>query len=175
MIYYFKDKKPQIHKSCFIAPSADIIGDVHADEFSSFWYGSVVRGDDNSIYIGKCSNIQDNCVIHASKAPNNNVVIGSNVTIGHGSIIHGCTISSNTLIGMGSIILDGAKIGANTIIGANSMITKNKEIPSGVMCFGSPAKIIREITKEEYDYIISSSYEYEEMTREFMNNPNFNK
>ncbi|WP_123053774.1 gamma carbonic anhydrase family protein [Clostridium sp. JN-1] len=174
MIYYFKDKKPQIHKSCFIAPSADIIGDVYADEFSSFWYGSVVRGDANSIYIGKSSNVQDNCVIHSSK-DNNNVVIGSNVTIGHGSIIHGCTISSNTLIGMGSVILDGAKIGSNTIIGANSMVTKNKEIPSGVMCFGSPAKVIRELTKKEYDYIMESSYEYEQMVKEFLTNPNYNK
>lgn len=169
MIYFFRNKKPQIDKSCFIAPSADIIGSVYAEEFSSFWYGSVVRGDDNSIYIGRCSNIQDNCVVHAGKDENNDVIIGSNVTIGHGSIIHGCKILSNTLIGMGSIILDGAKIGENTIIGANSMITKNKEIPSGVMCFGSPAKIIRKITKEEYEYVKNSAHEYEEMVKEFIN------
>ena len=114
--------------------------------------------------VGKNTNIQDNSTVHNDyNTPTN---IGDNVTIGHNSIIHGCTIKNNVLIGMGSIILNNAEIGENTIIGAGSLVTQNKKIPSGVLCVGSPAKVVRELTKEEIEHIKQSAENYVQMGRE---------
>ena len=140
-------QKPTIDSSVFVAPGAVILGDVTIEKNCSIWYNSTIRCIEAPILIGEGSNVQDNAVIHVSH--NQPVTIGSYVTIGHGAIIHGCTIEDSTLIGMGAIILNGAKIGKNCIIAAGALIPQNKVIPDNSLVMGSPGKIIRQVTEEE--------------------------
>ncbi|AOR24058.1 gamma carbonic anhydrase family protein [Clostridium taeniosporum] len=147
MIKNFLNNVPNISEKAYISETSVIIGDVAIKEYSSVWFGAVIRGDEQSISIGKESNLQDNVVVHGDG--NNGVSIGDNVTIGHGSIIHGCTIEDNVLIGMGAIILNGAKISKNSIVAAGSLVTQNKEFEEGSLILGNPAKVIRKLTDEE--------------------------
>lgn len=166
MIYKYNGKKPVIKENVFLAKSADLIGDVVLEENCTVLFGAVLRGDINSIHIGSGSNIQDNCVVHVDEG-DLNVHIGNNVTIGHGAILHGCKINDNSLIGMGSIILNGVEIGSNTIIGAGSLVTSNKKIPSGVLCMGSPARVIRELSESEIASIKESAQDYMDLNKNF--------
>lgn len=165
MIYNYKNNNPKIHPGAFISESADIIGNVILEEDTNIWFGAVVRGDGNSITIKKGVNIQDNCTIHITRK--HSVYIGEYSSIGHNSVVHGAKIGKHSLIGMGSIILDGAEIGDYTIIGAGSLIVGDKKIPGGVLCMGSPAKIIREITEEERKMIEDNAYHYIEKFKEY--------
>lgn len=165
MIRNYKDYLPKIDESCFVAESADVVGKVTLEENCNIWFGAVLRGDCNFIHIGKGSNIQDNSTVHVGHKEA--VEIGENVTVGHNAIIHGCKIGKNTLIGMGAIILNGAEIGEDTIIGAGSLVTSGKKIPSGVLCMGSPAKVIRELTEEEINSNRESAKYYIEEAREY--------
>ena len=131
----------------FIAEGAVVIGDVTLGENTGIWYNATIRGDSESIQIGRNTNIQDNCVLHTGVGYP--VTIGDNVSIGHGAIIHGCTIGDNTVIGMGAIIMNGAKIGKNCIIGAGSLVTEHTEIPENTVAFGNPVKNLRPITEDE--------------------------
>ncbi|MGM9973487.1 MAG: gamma carbonic anhydrase family protein [Clostridiaceae bacterium] len=160
MIKKYNDIAPSISPEAFIAENSAIIGDVNVDKNASIWYGAVLRGDEESILIEEGSNIQDNVVIHTDK--DRPVFIGKNVTVGHGAIIHGCTILDKVIVGMGAIILNGAHIGKNTIIGAGTLISENKTIPEGVLCYGFPAKVIRKLTPEEINSIEKSAVEYRE-------------
>ena len=137
MIKEFEGNIPRIDESTYISESVDIIGDVTIEENANIWFGTRLRGDMNKIVIGKNTNIQENTVVHVDK--NCPCLIGKDVTIGHGAIIHGCEICDNVLVGMGSIILNNAKIGKNTIIGAGSLITQGKVFPEGVLILGNPA------------------------------------
>ena len=139
--------KPKIDSSVFIAKGAVVLGDVTIEKNCSIWYNATIRCTEVPITIGEGSNVQDNAVIHVSH--NCPTTIGSYVTIGHGAIVHGCTIDDNALIGMGSIILNGAKIGKNCIIAAGALIPQNKIIPDNSLVMGSPGKIIRQVTEEE--------------------------
>lgn len=161
MIKEVDNKKPIIDESCFIAENASVVGEAVLGKNVNVWYGTVIRSEMNTVDIGDNTNIQDNSVVHNDHEYA--VSIGNNVTIGHGCIIHGCKVEDNVLIGMGSIVLNGAHIGKNTIIGAGSLVTQHKEIPSGVLCMGSPAKVIRELTKEEIQSIQDSADEYVKM------------
>lgn len=165
MIKTYKNNTPTIDDSCFIAESADIIGRVTLEEDCSIWYGAVLRGDCNSIHIGKGSNIQDNCTVHVGHTEC--VEIGEYVTVGHNAVIHGCKIGSNSLIGMGAILLNNSEIGEGTIVAAGSLVPSNKKIPSGVLCMGSPAKVVRELTEDEKNYISKSSKHYIEQIKEY--------
>ncbi|GAB6087981.1 gamma carbonic anhydrase family protein [Alkaliphilus crotonatoxidans] len=165
MIKAFKGINPEIHETCFIAETADIIGRVTLGKNSNIWYNAVLRGDDNDIIVGENTNIQDNCVVHISHI--HPTVIGNNVTIGHGAIVHACKVEDNCLIGMGAIILNGAEIGAETIIGAGSLVPSNKKIPSGVLAMGSPAKVIRPLTEEEKKELRTSADDYVALARTF--------
>lgn len=147
-----------IAESVFLAAGAQIVGDVKVGENSSIWYNAVLRGDTNPIVIGENTNVQDNAVLHVNR--NRGLYIGSNVTIGHGAIVHGCTVGNNVLIGMGSIILDGVEIENNCIIGAGTLVTANKVIPEGSMVYGNPAKVIRMLTEEERKSILASAKNY---------------
>ena len=131
MIIEFEGVSPKICEETYISESVDIIGNVIIEENANIWFGTRLRGDINQIVVGANSNIQENSVIHVDE--NCPCIIGRNVTIGHGAIIHGCNISDNVLVGMGAIILNNAKIGKNTIIGAGSLITQEKEFPEGVL------------------------------------------
>lgn len=140
-------KTPVIHPDAYIAPNATVVGDVHIGAGSSVFFGSVLRGDREPITIGEDTNIQDNCVLHTDAGfP---IRIGRGCTIGHGAILHGCTIGDNTLVGMGAIVLNGAKIGRDCIIGAGALVPQGMEIPDGSLAFGSPAKVRRALTEEE--------------------------
>ncbi|WP_430606618.1 transferase [Enterococcus sp. AZ170] len=149
----------------FIAPSADVYGDVRLAKDTSIWFQSVLRGDNNSITINAGSNVQDSTVIHVDQdAP---VVIGENVTIGHHCVLHGCKIEDGALIGMSSTILNRATIGKNSLIGAGSLVTEGTEIPANVLAFGRPAKVIRPLTREELRKNKENAQHYVERSKEF--------
>lgn len=148
MIHHYKKHQPAIHSSSFIAKNAVIIGDVVIEEESSVWFQTVIRGDVAPTRIGKRVNIQDLSLIHQS--PDLPVFIEDNVTIGHQVTIHGSTIKKNALIGMGTIILDGAEVGEDAYIGAGSLIPPGKKIPPRTLAFGRPAKVIRDLTDDDY-------------------------
>jgi len=143
----FLDTPPRIHPSAFIAPGADIIGDVTLAEESSVWFQTVLRGDINRIVIGPRSNVQDGAVVHL--ADDYGAYVGELVTVGHKAILHACTVADEVLVGMGAIVLDGAEIGARSIIGAGALITGGKKIPPGSLVLGSPAKVVRALSLEE--------------------------
>lgn len=166
MNYKFRGFEPNIAEGVFVAEGVHIIGDVTIEDESSIWFNTVIRADNNSIKIGRGSNIQDNCILHIN-VKGDAISIGENVTVGHGVILHGCTIGNNVVIGMGSTILDGAVIGENTIIGACSLVTSNKVIPGGVLCVGSPAKIVRNLRTEELNHINEAAEHYKMMAKEY--------
>ena len=164
----FKDKQPQIHSSTFIDDTALVLGDVHIGENSSIWPMTVVRGDVNTIQIGAFTNIQDNSVLHVTHdGPYNpggyDLKIGNNVTVGHRVILHGCHIGDSCLIGMGATIMDGVIIEPNNLIGAGSLITPNKQLESGYLWMGSPARKIRKLTNEEIESIEYSATNYSKL------------
>lgn len=151
MIRNYFEKLPKIHSQAFVADSADVIGDVEVGEGSSIWYRAVLRGDINSIRIGKNTNVQDGAVIHNDY--NSPAVIGDNVTIGHNAIVHGAIIKDNCLIGMGAVILNDAVIGENCIIGAGAVVTQGKVIPPESLVLGAPGRVVRSLTQEEVESI----------------------
>ena len=151
-------KTPDIHPSAYVAPGAVVRGEVHLAENSSVFYNAVLRGDRAPISIGEGTNIQDNCVVHVEyDLP---VTVGKNVTVGHGAILHGCTVGDETLIGMGAIVLNGAQIGKSCLIGAGALVTQNAVIPDGCMAVGSPARVKRPLTPEEMDGLRQSAADY---------------
>ena len=166
MITRYKNTEPVIHKTVFIAPSADVIGDVKIGENSSLWFGTVARGDVNFITIGKNTNIQDGTVLHVTtdKYP---VIIGDNVTVGHNAILHGCKIGNCCLIGMGAIILDDVKIGDGCIIGAGAVLPEHTVIEPETLVMGIPAKPKRKGTKNELEEIMRSAANYVELAGKY--------
>ncbi|MGH7885149.1 MAG: gamma carbonic anhydrase family protein [Thermodesulfobacteriota bacterium] len=168
MISELNGLKPNIHPTVFVARQAIVVGDVNIDEDSSVWFNSVVRGDVNYIRIGKRTNIQDNSVLHVT-TDTHPLLIGDDVTAGHGVILHGCTINSNTLIGMGSIVLDGAVIESNSIVGAGSVVPPGFRVPSGSLVMGVPAKIKRELSEKEIKDIKKSAMNYVQNARNYLN------
>ncbi|MBO1218799.1 gamma carbonic anhydrase family protein [Mammaliicoccus sciuri] len=158
MIKSFKGQKPQIDQSCYIAENATLIGDITIGPKSSVWFNSVIRGDVAPTIIGEGVNIQDLCCLHQS--PNQPLIIENFVTIGHKVTLHSSIIRKHALIGMDSTILDGAEIGEYTFIGAGSLVPPGKKIPPHTLAFGRPAKVIRELTEDDYNELkrINASY-----------------
>ena len=147
MVFEFNGKRPRIGKNVFIAPTATVVGDVEIGDGASIWYGTVVRGDSNYVKIGKNTNIQDNSVVHVDPdAPN---IIGSDVTIGHGALVHGVEVEDYVLIGMGAIVLGGSKVGEGSIVGAGALVLENTVIPPYSLVVGSPARVVRTLDPEE--------------------------
>lgn len=166
MIRNYLEFKPLISEESFIAETAVIIGRCEIKKNANIWYGAVLRGDVNTITVGENSNVQDNTVVHCDAAfP---TVIGDNVTIGHGAIIHGCEISDNSLIGMGAIVLNGAKIGSNVIVAAGALVTGGKVIPDNSLVVGSPAKVLRQLTNEEVASLASSASHYVKYSKAYI-------
>jgi carbonic anhydrase/acetyltransferase-like protein (isoleucine patch superfamily) len=151
MKYTLGERRVVTHGEYWIAPGAHVIGNVILGHDVSIWFNSVVRGDNDLISIGDNSQVQDGCVLHAD--PGFPITLGKNVSIGHKSMIHGCTIGDGTLIGINSVVLNGAQIGKHCLIGANSLITERKVIPDGVMVMGSPGKVVRELRPEEIKFL----------------------
>ncbi len=158
MIYSLGDLVPKIAEDAYVADSAIIIGSVRIASKASVWYGTVLRGDNDLIEIGERSNIQDGTVIHVDK--NTPTTIGKNVSIGHGAMVHGCTIDDGSLIGIGSVILDNARIGKNSLVGAKSLVTEGKIFPDGSLILGSPAKLIRSLTEQEISQLFANAEIY---------------
>lgn len=151
-------KQPTVHHSVFVAPGAVIRGNVTLEENANVWYNAVIRGDTASVVIGKNSNVQDNAVIHVDhEFP---TVIEENVTIGHGAVLHGCTVEKESLIGMGAIVLNGAVIGAGSIVGAGALVTAGTVLPENSLAVGSPAKVIRTVTPEQREATVQNALQY---------------
>ena len=140
-------RKPALGKGVFIATGAQVLGDVTLGDFSSVWFNAVLRGDINRIVVGHHSNVQDNSVFHL--ADEYGCLIGDYVTVGHGAIIHACTVGSEVLVGMGSRLLDGVVVGDQSIIGAGALVTQGTQIPAGSLVLGAPAKVVRSLEPEE--------------------------
>ena len=161
----FNGVAPSINENAYVSESVDIIGDVKVEENVSIWFGARLRADMNKIVIGANSNIQENAVVHVDiESP---VIIGENVTIGHSAIIHGCNISNNVLVGMGSIILNNAKISKNSIVGAGALVTQGKEFEEGVLILGNPAKAVRKLSEEEIKSIKRSADNYVALSKKY--------
>ncbi len=164
MILPHKGTNPVIPESCFIAPSADIIGDVVMGEESSVWFQVVIRGDVNRIRIGSRTNVQDGAVLHVTRnhAPMKGapLTIGDDVTIGHRVTLHGCTLGNRILVGMGAVILDEAVIGDDSIVAAGALVTKGKSFPPKSLIQGAPAKVVRQLSDEELHLLKASATNY---------------
>ena len=165
MIYDFEKNVPDVHPDAWVAPNATLIGKVKLEKNSSIWFNAVLRGDIELISIGENSNIQDGSVLHTD--PGYNLNVGKGVTVGHMVMLHGCQISDDTLIGIGSIILNNAKIGKNCIIGANSLITENKIIPDNSLVVGSPGRVLRKVTEEEIKAIHENAKHYVDGSKKY--------
>lgn len=152
MILAYNGHTPQFGTGVYIAPSADIIGDVVIGDHSSVWFGVVIRGDVHYIRIGARSNIQDGSVLHVMRGTHP-LVVGDDVTIGHGCVLHGCTIESRCLISMGAIVLNGAHIGASSIIAAGSVVTEDTRVPPNSLFMGVPAQFRRHLNEEDLKVI----------------------
>ena len=162
----FLQRRPQLGTGVFIAPSADVLGDVTLGDDSSVWYQAVLRGDINRILVGPRSNIQDGAVVHlADDFP---AVIGELVTIGHKAIVHACTIHEEVLVGMGAIILDGAEIGARSIIGAGTLVTGGTKIPPGCVVVGSPGRVRRTLSLDEQSKVKTWAEKYVAVSRHYL-------
>ena len=153
--------KPNFDKSVLICPCAAVVGDVTLGSHVSIWYNAVLRGDEGAIRVGENTNIQDCAVLHEE------TTVGAGCTIGHGAIVHGCTVGNNVLIGMGATVLNGAKIGDNCIVGAGALVTGKMDAPAGSMILGSPAKVVRPLTEAEMEGNRESARGYCHLAEEY--------
>lgn len=157
-VYSLDDKRPLVAESAWVADSAQVMGDVVLAANVSVWFGTVIRGDTETIQVGEGSNIQDGSVLHADHGKP--LTVGKHVTVGHQVMLHGCTIGDESLIGIGAVVLNGAKIGKNCLVGAGSLVTEGKEFPDGSMIMGSPAKVVRELSPEQIQGLRMSAKNY---------------
>jgi carbonic anhydrase/acetyltransferase-like protein (isoleucine patch superfamily) len=163
MIHSFEGERPDISKAVFVAWNAEVLGRVELGEGASVWYGAVLRGDIEAIRVGAASNVQDGAVLHVDEgAP---CVLGDHVTIGHGAVVHACSVGDRCLIGMGAVILDRAVIGEDSIVGAGALVTQGKAFPPRSMILGSPAKLVRPLSDEEVAGLRAHAEAYVELAR----------
>ncbi len=161
MIYTLDDREPEFRgEDYWVADNATLIGSVILLNNASVWFNAVIRGDNDTITVGENSNVQDGSVLHTDGGIP--LTIGSNVTIGHKVMLHGCDIGDNSLIGINSVILNGARIGKNCLIGANALIPENKEIPDGSLVMGSPGKVVRQLSEQQITGLKMSALHYVE-------------
>lgn len=162
-IITFDGKTPTIDPTAFVAPSAALIGDVELAEQASAFYGVAVRGDTAAIRVGKGSNLQDNVVLHAD--PGFPTTVGAGVSVGHGAVVHGCTVEDDCLIGMGATVLNGAVIGAGTLVAAGAVVLEGTVVPPRSLVAGVPAKVRRELSDEEFAGVQQNAAHYVELAR----------
>lgn len=154
-----------IEESIVICPGAQVFGDVELNENVSIWHGAILRGDTDSITIGKNSNVQDNCVVHCTEGfP---VEIGENVSVGHGAVVHGCKLDDNVLIGMNATVLNGAHISKNSIVGAGAVVSEGKEFPENSLILGVPAKAVKELSPEQVKMIQNNADNYVRLSKQY--------
>lgn len=175
MILPYRDYIPKIGKGGWVAPSATVIGDVVLGEDVSVWFGTVIRGDVHRIRIGARTNIQDLSMLHITQhdgverldTDGHPTIIGSDCTIGHKVILHGCTVEDLCLIGMGAILLDGAVIGRESIVGAGSVVTPGKHFPPRSLIMGTPARVVKELSEEQVHSLSESWRHYVDLKNEY--------
>lgn len=166
LILPYRGTLPTIHPEAFVAPTATIIGDVMIGRCSSIWFGCTVRGDVHSIRIGEDTNIQDHCVIHVTGGKFG-TQIGSGITVGHGVILHGCTLEDGCFIGMGATVLDGAVIESGAMVAAGAVVTPGKRVKAGELWAGNPAKFLRALRPDEIAHFASSAANYAALGAEY--------
>jgi carbonic anhydrase/acetyltransferase-like protein (isoleucine patch superfamily) len=157
-VYELDGIAPKFSPSAWVADSAQVLGNVVLGDDASVWFGVVIRGDTESISVGRGTNVQDMSVLHADVGMP--LVIGDGVTVGHQVMLHGCTVGDNSLIGIGAIVLNGARIGRNCLVGAGSLVTEGKEFADGSMILGSPARVVRQLTPEQIEGLRQSAQHY---------------
>lgn len=158
MLIEYEDITPDVHSTVFVAPGAMVIGKVTIREESSIWFNTVLRGDLEAIHIGCRTNIQDGTVIHMDKKIP--CLIGDDVTVGHGAILHSCKIGNDALIGMGAILLTGCTIGERAIVAAGALVREGQDIPAGTVAMGMPAKVRRDVTEEDLKRVREGKDDY---------------
>jgi carbonic anhydrase/acetyltransferase-like protein (isoleucine patch superfamily) len=151
---------PRVATSAYVDASAQVVGDVDIGDESSVWLNAVVRGDVNRIRIGARSNLQDGVIVHVNRDPSHPTLVGDDVTVGHGAILHGCTVENLCLIGMGAILLNGCRIGSGSIVAAGTLVTERVEVPAGSLVMGSPGRVRRSLTEAERALIAESAANY---------------
>lgn len=166
MIIEFDGKKPQVAEGVFVAPTATLIGDVVVEEGASIWFGAVLRGDFGRIVIKKGSSVQDNTVLHV--IPDCETLIGENVTVAHGAVLHGCTVENGAIIGMNAVLQDFCLIGEESMVAAGSVVPANMQVPSRHLVAGVPAEIKKEITGNSLMWVSQSAPMYQELARKYL-------
>lgn len=165
--YKYKNTQPKIANNAFIAPSADIIGDVTIGEETGIWFGCVIRGDVAEVKIGKRTNIQDGTVIHVTRN-GHPTIIGDGVTIGHRALLHACKLEDSCFVGMGATIMDDAVVESGAMVAAGALVTPGKIVKSGQIWAGNPAKYFRDLTKDEANFITTSEVNYVKHVHEYL-------
>jgi len=157
--------RPDVHASAYIAEGAMLVGDVYVGAGSSVWFHAVLRGDINRVRVGERSNIQDGAVLHVTHK--HAVVVGNDVTIGHGAIVHGCTVADGALIGMGAVVLDDARVGAQSLVAAGAVVLEGFDVPGGMLAAGVPARLVRPLTDVEKRGLLESAAHYVEYAQRY--------
>ena len=165
-LYRYGSRVPSVHGSVFVAPNASVVGSVALSENVSVWFGATIRGDNDTITLGRGSNVQEGAVLHTD--PGLALNIGEEVTIGHQAMLHGCTVGNGSLIGIQAVILNGAVIGESCLVGAGAVVTERKVFPPRSLILGAPAKVVRELTDEEVANLRKSAATYVERRARFL-------
>ncbi|MCW1917643.1 gamma carbonic anhydrase family protein [Rhodobacter sp. KR11] len=166
MIYDLDGVAPELGMGAWVAPGAQVMGKILLEDEVSVWFGAVLRGDNEMIWVGQGSNIQENAVLHTDVGfP---LLIGPNCTVGHRAMLHGCSVGEGTLIGMGATVLNGAKIGRNCLIGACALVTEGKEIPDGSLVMGTPGRVVRALSDDEIAGLLRSAETYRDNAKRFL-------
>ncbi len=166
MIMEFRGVRPKVAPGAFVAPTASIIGDVEVEEGASIWFGAVLRGDFGRIYVGKNTSIQDNVVVHTMAE--GETVIGDNVTVAHGSVLHNCTVHNGAIIGLNAVLLDYCIIGEKAMVAAGSVVAANTNIPARHLVAGTPARVKKEIAGASLEWVDTSAEYYREMANSYL-------
>ena len=166
MIIEYRGKRPRIHPTAFIAPTAVLIGDVEVGEEASIWFGAVLRGDNGPIRVGARTSIQDNCVVHVSE--HGQTIVGDDVTVGHCAVMEDCRIERFALVGSNAVVLGGAVVGERSLIAAGSVVGERAQIPPGVVAAGAPAKVKKQLEGEAAQWIAISASEYVALSRSYL-------
>ena len=168
MFLPYEGKLPKVHEKAWIAETAVLIGDVEVGEDSSVWYGCVLRGDEMEIRIGKRTNIQDGSILHieGGLCP---CILGDDVSVGHGAIVHGCDVRDGALIAMGAIVLNNVVVGEGAVVGAGALVPEGKEIPAGTLWMGTPAKFVRELREDEKERFKRTPQVYSHLKEHYRN------
>lgn len=167
-VYSLGEQQPHLDQDTWVAPSAQVVGNVHLEAGCSVWFGAVVRADNEPMRIGAGSNVQDGAVLHSD--PGFPLYIGENVTVGHQAMLHGCTVGAGSLIGIGAVVLNGARLGKHCLVAAGALVTEGKNFPDCSLIVGSPAVAKRELSPEQISGLLDSAHHYRENARRYLEN-----